>query len=202
MSSATGYAEIRREDGSWQVPPTFVQETYPELRSLFSLEAFTPDWEMLFGEQAIFPFTKGFPEDASQELKDHWTPDGYYSWIRAEDLMLELWNTETLFVKMDQIPLEKIYEFADGSQLRTRDEIHELLSPYRNAFCVQEAIIYYPQDLETLKHKSEEWARSGAVTWKMLLKEFVGWELRCGLLEGLAELSEQHVTRLVVVEEM
>ena len=202
MSFVTGYAETRTEDGTWHVPPEFVQEAYPPVRSLFSLEALTPDWEMMFGEQAVFTFTKGFPEDASQELTDDRTPDGYYSWIRTEDLMLELWDSETLFVKMDEVPLGSMYEFADGSKVRTLAEIHELLDPYRAAFHTQEAIVYHPQALENVKHRSEAWARRGPVTWKMTLKEFIGWDLRHGLLESLLELSKQHETRLVIVEEM
>ena len=119
-----------------------------------------------------------------------------------EDLLLDIWDTETVFVQMNNVPVEQMYEFADGKRILTLDQVHKLLPSYEPIFYCQEAIIYYQQNFETIKHRKQEYARYGSVTWRMTLRDFVDVELKEALFDEIFEMSKEQTMRLVVVEEM
>jgi len=203
MSYVSGYAEVQIEDGTWEVPPEFLDKEHPSgLRRLFCIEALTPSWEMMFGKQAMFTFTEGPPEDMSPALKSSWISDGHYSWIQLDDLLLDIWDTETVFVQMNNVPVEQMYAFADGRRILTWDQVDKLLPRYEPILYCQKAIVYYQQDFETIKHRKQEYARSGNVTWRMTLRDFVDVELKKGLFDEIFGMSKKQTLRLVVVEVM
>jgi len=203
MSYVSGFAEVKTDDGAWEAPAAFIDKEHPSgLRRLFCIEALTPTWEMMFGRQAMFKFTEGAPDDMSSTLKNSWISDGYYSWIHLDDLLLDVWDAETVFVKMNDVPLEQMYAFADGGRILTWDQVGKLLPRYEPTFYCQEAIVYYQQNFETIKHREQEYARSGSVTWRMTLRDFVDVELKNALFNEIFEMSKEQAMRLVVVEEM
>ena len=203
MSYIYGYAEVQTEDGAWEVPPEFIDKNHPSgLRRLFCIEALTPTWEMMFGKQAMFTFTEGPPDDMSSALKNSWFSEGYYSWILVEDLLLDIWDTEAVFVQMNKVPVEQMYEFADGRRILTWDQVDKLLPRYEPIFYCQEAIVYYQPNFEMIKHRKQEYARSGSVTWRMTLRDFIDVELKKALFDEIFEMSKEQTMRLVVVEQM
>jgi len=203
MSYVSGFAEVKTDDGAWEAPAAFIDKEHPSgLRRLFCIEALTPTWEMMFGRQAMFKFTEGAPDDMSSTLKNSWISDGYYSWIHLDDLLLDVWDAETVFVQMNDVPVEQMYAFADGERILTWDEVDKLLPSYEPTFYCQEAIVYYHQNFETIKHREQEHARSGSVTWRMTLRNFVDVELKNALFNEIFEMSKEQTMRLVVVEEM
>ncbi len=203
MSYVSGFAEVQTDDGVWQVPSAFMDKAHPSgLRRLFCIEALTPTWEVMFGRQALFTFTEGAPDNMSSALKNNWIGDGYYSWIQVEDLFLDIWDTETIFVQMNDVPVAHMPAFADGRRILTWDQVDRLLPGYKPTFYCQQAIVYYQQELETIKHREQDYSRSGSVTWRMTLREFIDAELKSALFNDVYEMSKERAMRLVVVEEM